>query len=56
MVAYRPARSFPWEDSPRLRAFWKAVADRRKPFDGDTSCSTNGEGVAAAVVISLDEE
>jgi hypothetical protein len=36
---------------------WKDAADRRKAFDNNTSCSANGEGTAAAVVvISSDEE
>jgi hypothetical protein len=38
---------------------WKAIADRRKAFDDDASCSANGECTAATgaiVVISSDEE
>jgi hypothetical protein len=34
----------------------KAVADRRKAFDNDASCSTNGEGVAIVVISSNKEE
>jgi hypothetical protein len=36
---------------------WKVAADKRKGFEGDASCSANGEGAATTiVVISLDEE
>jgi hypothetical protein len=35
---------------------WKAAAERRKAFEGDASCSANGEGAAAVVIISSDEE
>jgi hypothetical protein len=54
MAAYRPSHNFPSEDSPRL----KAAAERCEAFEGDASCSANGEGVVATVVIvfSSDEE
>jgi hypothetical protein len=50
---------FPVERFAEVARIWKADADRRKAFNGDASCSVNGEGSAAAavvVVISSDEE
>jgi hypothetical protein len=53
-----PAYSqFPVGRFAEVARIWKAAADRRKAFNGDASCSVNGEGSAAAVVvISSDEE
>jgi hypothetical protein len=48
---------FPIRRFIEVARIWKAVAERRKAFKGDASCSANGEGDAAAavVVISSDE-
>jgi hypothetical protein len=42
----------------KVAHIWKDAAERCKAFEGDASCSENGEGAATAavVVISLDKE
>jgi hypothetical protein len=47
---------FPVERFVEVARIWKAAAERRKPFEGDASCSTNGESAAAAVVIISSDE
>jgi hypothetical protein len=49
---------FPVGRFAEVARIWKDVAERRKAFEDDASCSANGEGAAAAaiVVISSDEE
>jgi hypothetical protein len=47
---------FPIERFAEVVRIWKDAAERRKAFESDASCSVNGEGAAAAVVISSDEE
>jgi hypothetical protein len=42
---------FPVRRFAEVARIWKAVAERRKAFKGDTSCSVNGEGNATAVVV-----
>jgi hypothetical protein len=49
---------FPVGRFAEVARIWKAAAKRRKAFEGNASCSANGEGDAATavVVISSDEE
>jgi hypothetical protein len=50
---------FPIRIFVEVACIWKAAAERRKAFEGDTSCSANVEGAAAAIVVvisSNDEE
>jgi cell wall assembly regulator SMI1 len=42
---------FPIERIAEVAQIWKAVADRRKAFEGDASCFENSEGATAAVVV-----
>jgi hypothetical protein len=47
---------FPIRRFAEVARIWKAVAERHKAFKGDASCSANGEGnTAAVVVISSDK-
>jgi hypothetical protein len=47
---------FPVGRFAEVARIWKDVAERRKTFEDDASCSANGEGAAATVVFSSDEE
>jgi hypothetical protein len=47
---------FPIERFAEVVCIWKDAAERRKAFEGNASCSVNGEGGGAAVVVSSDEE
>jgi hypothetical protein len=47
---------FPVGRFAEVACIWKAAAERRKVFEGDASCSTNGEGVVAAVISSDEKE
>jgi hypothetical protein len=42
-----PCPQFPVKRFAEVAGIWKAAAERSKAFEGDTSRSMNGEGVAA---------
>jgi hypothetical protein len=48
---------FPVGRFAEIARIWEALVERRKAFEGEASCSMNGEGATAAiVVISWDDE
>jgi hypothetical protein len=42
---------FPVGRFAKVARIWKAAMERCKSFEGDASCSTNGEGAAIAVAV-----